>query len=104
MLEVNAVDLIAPLDDFNMPHMEVVAELDQAIDGGDEVEVIDEAECDARVGRTRNYTEMEDVCLIQAWESVSLDAVVARIKDLKIIGKGSTKSITKSCRSPPAGP
>ena len=67
-----------PLNDFDAPHVEVEAEVDQANDGGDEVEVIDEAECDARVGRTGNYRETEDLCLIQAWESMSLEAVTSK--------------------------
>jgi hypothetical protein len=25
--------------------------------------------------RTMNYSDVEDVCLVQAWESISLDAV-----------------------------
>ncbi|XP_044326846.1 uncharacterized protein [Triticum aestivum] len=78
MLEENAVDLSAPLDDFDTPHVVVEAEVDQADEGGDKVEVIEEAEYDARVGRTDNYTETEDVCLMQAWESVSLDAVIGK--------------------------
>lgn len=30
------------------------------------------------MGRTSNYTETEDVCLLQAWESVSLDKVIGK--------------------------
>jgi hypothetical protein len=51
-------------------------EVDQAND--DEVEVIEEADYDARVGRTGNYTETEDVCLVKAWESISLDSIVGK--------------------------
>ncbi|KAE8809821.1 hypothetical protein D1007_13563 [Hordeum vulgare] len=75
MLAESAADLSAHLDNFDMPHVEVETEVDQANCGYGEVEVIEESEYDARVGRIDNYTETEDVCLIPAWESVSLDAL-----------------------------
>ena len=33
---------------------------------------------DTRFGRTRNYTETEDVCLVKAWEIISLDSIVGK--------------------------
>ena len=48
----------------------------------DEVEEVDEEEVDGTPGhfakRTGNYTEVEDTCLIHAWESVSLDVVTGK--------------------------
>lgn len=76
LLEKNAVNLSAPLDDFDKAQVEIKAKVDQANGGDDEVEEIEEAEYDARLGRTGNYMETKGACLIQAWESVSLDAMI----------------------------
>lgn len=69
MLEENAVDLSASLDDFDSANQaEVEAEAEQGNDGGDEVEELEKAEFDASqdiIGkRTSNYMKTEDVCLI----------------------------------------
>ena len=64
MFAENSLDLSTLLDDFDTPHVELRADVDQANDSGDEEEVIEEAEYDARVGRAGNYIEVEDVCLI----------------------------------------
>ena len=50
---------------------------DENEDDGD-VQEMEEADYDARVGRTGNYTEMKDVCLIKAWESISLHSVFGK--------------------------
>lgn len=74
------MDLSAPLDAFDSGNQsELQSEVEQGDDGYDEVEELEEDVFDASQEKIRNgignYTDVEDVCLIRAWESVSLDAV-----------------------------
>jgi hypothetical protein len=58
---------------------EVEGEGEEIEEGDEDVEEIEEGVFDASQGkkrpRTVNYTEIEDTCLVRAWEQVSLDAV-----------------------------
>ena len=76
MLAQSTMGLSAPLGDFDASYVEVEAEVNE--DNDDEVQDINESNYDSRVGRTGNYTEIEDMCLVKAWESISLDAVVGK--------------------------
>ena len=78
MLAESTVDLRARLGGFDASYVAVEAEVNEENDGDGNVQEIDEVDYDARVGRTGNYTEIEDVCLVKEWESISRDAVVGK--------------------------
>ena len=66
MLVESTVDLSGPLGDFDVSYIEVEAEVNEENDDDGDVQEIEEADYDAKVGRTGNYTETEDVCLVKA--------------------------------------
>ncbi|KAM3314788.1 hypothetical protein ACQJBY_033526 [Aegilops geniculata] len=78
MLAESVVNLSAPLCDFNASYVEVGAEVYDENEDGDDVQKILEADYDARLGRTGNYMETKDVCLVKAWESISLDSITGK--------------------------
>ena len=72
------------LEDRRLPHLHQFRHFDTSMeegaDGGDGWEDIGEDLFDAsqpmQRKRSLNYTELEDVTLIRAWEQVSLDAMI----------------------------
>jgi hypothetical protein len=81
-LNDNSVDIgEMPLGSFDdkVGGDEVEGEGEEIEEGDEDVEEIEEGVFDASQGkkrpRTVNYTEIEDTCLVRAWEQVSLDAV-----------------------------
>ncbi|XP_048537543.1 uncharacterized protein LOC125556571 [Triticum urartu] len=79
MLAESTVNLSAPLGDFDASYVEVDAEVNDENEDDDEVQEIEEADYDARVGRNGNYTETEDV---KAWENISLDSIAGKGSNL----------------------
>ena len=70
------MNLSAPLGDFDASYVEVDAEVHD--ENEDDVQEILEPDYDTRFRRTDNYTETEDVCLVKAWESISLDSITSK--------------------------
>ena len=53
-----------------------------------------------KIKRTANYTEVEDISLVMASESVTLDVVTgAMIKPTRNIGNVLRKCVAHSCRN-----
>ena len=78
MLAESMVNLSAPLGDFNASYVEVEAEVRNENVDDDDVQEIPEVDYDARLGRTGNYAETEDVCLVKAWESISIGSITGK--------------------------
>ena len=95
----------APLEAYDEDYVD-----DGGDEGDDELEEVDEETFDAaqekgKSKRTSNYTEDEDLALIKAWESVSIDAFTGsdqsrkkywqRIEDkfLRLVPNGSTRTM-----------
>ncbi|KAE8783711.1 hypothetical protein D1007_42805 [Hordeum vulgare] len=82
LLAEGTVNLSAPLADFDASYIKVDTEVNAKHEDDDEVQEIEEADYDARVGvsagRGGNYTDKEDACLVKAWQIIFLDAIVGK--------------------------
>lgn len=67
----------ALVDSFDNNYGDDVEEVEEEV-YGDDVEEVEEEFFDVsqKNGRSKNYTEFEDIALVKAWASVSLDAVI----------------------------
>jgi hypothetical protein len=73
MLEENEDILSAPLDGFDDVSIEAEAEPEDVSENElEEIEeVFDASQSSKRAKRSINYTEIEDICLVKAWEGVT---------------------------------
>jgi hypothetical protein len=72
MLEENEDILSAPLDGFDDVGTEEVEPEDVGENELQEIEeVFDASQSSTRAKGSANYTEIEDICLVKAWEGVT---------------------------------
>jgi hypothetical protein len=84
LLNKNSVDIdFVPLNAFDLDgagHDSVEG------DGGEDIdveEVLDASQATQQKKRTLNYTDLEDLCLVRAWENFSLDVVTCTYQTSK---------------------
>jgi hypothetical protein len=67
---------LAPLEAFDIDGVVPDGVEEDGDDDIDVEEVLDASQLCQQRKRTLNYTDLKDLCLVRAWENVSLDAVM----------------------------